>query len=465
MLGGRDFVVVLLDHRAHLRHRREHFAAHVLRRILRRHREVAALGAHAVAEVAALVGGIGIGGQFDRIDLEAGVVGLGREAHVVEYEELGLGAEEYRVADAGRLEIGLGFLGDAARIAVIGLAAGGIENVAVDDHRRGREERVHAGRGRVGHQRHVGLVDRPPTGDRGAVEHEPFRESVFVDQRLVERDMLPLAPWIGEAEIDIFDVIVLDRLQDFLGGLHALPFLNDELAPPATDGRAPSSARNAFNRVRAGLPGADADGFLDLRYKYLAIPDAPCLRGASDRLDRGAEIFVRYDDLDLHFGQKVDDVFGPPVKLGMALLPAEALRFEDSDPLDSRFLQGLLHLVELERLDDRFDLLHGPRASSSLQVGAADRMAFWRRGRASAAGGSIASEIGSRHRRPLNGHQGQNGRPRAPIQSAFCRLIGRTQTVGPHSPEPKIRQDVIPAFATTIRPDLAMATRWANTIG
>src|SRR6185437_12389496 len=39
------------------------------------------------------------------------------------------------------------------------------------------------------------------------------------------------------------------------------------------------------------------------------------------------------------------------------------------------------------------------------------------------------------------------------------------QTVGPHSPEPKIRHDAMPALATTIRPDLATATRWANTSG
>jgi hypothetical protein len=39
--------------------------------------------------------------------------------------------------------------------------------------------------------------------------------------------VLPLAPRIGEAQIDIFDIIVLDRLQDILGGLHHLPFLDD----------------------------------------------------------------------------------------------------------------------------------------------------------------------------------------------------------------------------------------------
>ena len=45
-------------------------------------------------------------------------------------------------------------------------------------------------------------------------------ESVFVDDRNIECHMLPLAGHVGEAEIDIFDVIVLDRLEDILGVFH-----------------------------------------------------------------------------------------------------------------------------------------------------------------------------------------------------------------------------------------------------
>ena len=92
----------------------------------------------------------------------------------------------------------------------------------------------------------------------------------------------------------------------------------------------------ASDRVRAGLPGADPDGLLDLRYKYLAIADAAGLGRGADRLDRRTEIFVRDHDLDLHLGQKVDDIFGPAIKLGVALLAAEAFRLEDGDALDSR---------------------------------------------------------------------------------------------------------------------------------
>ena len=100
VLGGSDFVVMLLDLDAHLGHGAEHFRAHVLHRILRRNREVAGLGADAVTEVAALIFGVRVDRQFHRIQLEAGVVGGGLEPDVVENEELGFGSEEHGVADA-----------------------------------------------------------------------------------------------------------------------------------------------------------------------------------------------------------------------------------------------------------------------------------------------------------------------------------------------------------------------------
>jgi hypothetical protein len=42
----------------------------------------------------------------------------------------------------------------------------------------------------------------------------------------------------------------------------------------------------------------------------------------------------------------------------MALLPAEPLGLGHGDALKSHFLKRFLHLVQLEWLDDGFDLLH-----------------------------------------------------------------------------------------------------------
>ena len=42
----------------------------------------------------------------------------------------------------------------------------------------------------------------------------------------------------------------------------------------------------------------------------------------------------------------------------MALLPPEALGLGDGDAGYADFMQRFLHLIELEGLDDRFDLFH-----------------------------------------------------------------------------------------------------------
>ena len=42
----------------------------------------------------------------------------------------------------------------------------------------------------------------------------------------------------------------------------------------------------------------------------------------------------------------------------MPLLATEAFDVGDAHALDAQFLQGALHILQLERLNDGFDLLH-----------------------------------------------------------------------------------------------------------
>ena len=65
-----------------------------------------------------------------------------------------------------------------------------------------------------------------------------------------------------------------------------------------------------------------------------------------------------YEKRLLYLGQEIDDLFGAAIKLGMAFLPPEAFGLGNSVPRHADFVQGFLHLVELEWLDDRFDLFH-----------------------------------------------------------------------------------------------------------
>ena len=77
-----------------------------------------------------------------------------------------------------------------------------------------------------------------------------------------------------------------------------------------------------------------------------------------NRLHRTLDERIFHDHLDLHLGQKVDYVLGPPIEFGVAFLPSEALGLGDGDALDPDFMKSFLHLVELEGLDDRLDLFH-----------------------------------------------------------------------------------------------------------
>ena len=149
---------------------------------------------------------------LDAVELVDAVIRAGAELHVVEHEELGLGAEEGGVADAGRLQIVLGLLRGRARVAGVELAGRGLDDVADEDQlglaANGSITAVAA----IRHQDHVALVDRLPAGDRGAVEHDAVAERFLVDRGDVLRGVLPLAARIGEAQVDILDGILAEHL-------------------------------------------------------------------------------------------------------------------------------------------------------------------------------------------------------------------------------------------------------------
>src|SRR5215468_643223 len=206
----------------HFGHHREHLGADVLSAVDGWHGEIAALGARPMSEVAHLVFGAGVGGQLGAVEPEAGVVGIDVIAHVVEDEELGLGAEHHHIADTSLLEVGLGTLGNRARIAFVHLAGGGLKHVA--EHRHGGlgKERVDMRAGRVGHQRHVGSLDSLPAGNRGAIEGISFREHRLVHARAVRGDMLHLPLGVREAQVKELHFLVLHHLEHFANGLRSL---------------------------------------------------------------------------------------------------------------------------------------------------------------------------------------------------------------------------------------------------
>src|SRR5436190_20486445 len=91
----------------------------------------------------------------------------------------------------------------------------------------------------------------------------------------------------------------------------------------------------------------------------LAVADLAGARRFDDGVDRALDLVVRDHDLDLHLRQEIDHVLGAAIELGVALLAAEPLHLGDRESGDPDFGQRFAHFVELERFDDRFDLLHG----------------------------------------------------------------------------------------------------------
>src|SRR5690606_19085528 len=89
-------------------------------------------------------------------------------------------------------------------------------------HRSLLVERVDEGRVQVRTQLHIGLVDRLPAGDRGAVEHRAIGEEVVIDEVDVEGHVLQSAADVGEAHVDVFDVLFLDLSKDISSCGHSI---------------------------------------------------------------------------------------------------------------------------------------------------------------------------------------------------------------------------------------------------
>ena len=117
--------------------------------------------------------------------------------------------------------------------------------------------------------------------------------------------------------------------------------------------------------------------------KILPSPILPVRAALTIASIARSTIAVGDDHLDLDLRQEIDDVFGAAIELGMALLAAEALDLGDGEAGDADLRQRLAHLVELERLDDRFDFFHarppccaGARRDASLHDARAVRAAL-----------------------------------------------------------------------------------------
>ncbi len=110
--------------------------------------------------------------------------------------------------------------------------------------------------------------------------------------------------------------------------------------------------------IRAALTGTDAQGIVNRNNENLAVADATGMRRVANGLDSPVDEIVFGHELDLHLGQEIYNVFSPAIEFRVALLMTESLDLRHGQALQPGLVQGLLDLVELERLDHRLDLLH-----------------------------------------------------------------------------------------------------------
>src|SRR4029453_8921541 len=119
-----------------------------------------------------------------------------------------------------------------------------------------------------------------------------------------------------------------------------------------------SEATAGSDGVGPGLPGPDPPDVLDGHDPYLAVAD---LAGASrfhELLHPAVGVTVVDEDLDAPLGHEVDRVLGAPVHLRVPALAPEPLHVRDGEALHAEVLHCVLHVVDLERLDDAHDEFH-----------------------------------------------------------------------------------------------------------
>src|SRR5574342_1703 len=92
--------------------------------------------------------------------------------------------------------------------------------------------------------------------------------------------------------------------------------------------------------------------------KDLSVTDVARLGRPSENAGDLVHEGVGHNYLDLDLGKKIHGVLATTVELRVALLPTEAADFGDRHADDADAGKGLFDGVQLEVLDESFDLVH-----------------------------------------------------------------------------------------------------------
>src|SRR4029453_3613925 len=120
----------------------------------------------------------------------------------------------------------------------------------------------------------------------------------------------------------------------------------------------PFSCCDFSNRIFPFFARPNTNDFLDWSNEDLPVADLSLPRAVGDHFNDLRRFVVGNQNLNLHLGQKIHRILGAAIKLRVSFLPTEAFDFLDSHALYSSFGSGLLYLIPLERLNNRFNQLH-----------------------------------------------------------------------------------------------------------
>ena len=151
-------------------------------------------------------------------------VRISGEADLVEEVELGLGAEEAGVSDAGGCQVLLRLAGNVAGVTAEGLAGERIVDEELHVQRLGATEGINISRRDVRVKIHVGFVNGCESDDRRTVEGEAFLGCLLSEGMSRDGHALLGAGNVGKSHVDILDVVVLDVLDDIFGCLEGHGF-------------------------------------------------------------------------------------------------------------------------------------------------------------------------------------------------------------------------------------------------
>src|SRR4051812_39529894 len=113
---------------------------------------------------------------------------------------------------------------------------------------------------------------------------------------------------------------------------------------------APSSLQErrfrSLDRGRSPFAGTDPDDVFDGGDEYFSVADLTALRRLADCFDNGIGGLIVNHHLDFHLRQKVDGVFRPTIKFGVAFLASEAFDFEYGQTLDADIVEGIFDIAQ-----------------------------------------------------------------------------------------------------------------------